>query len=295
MKRAKNGRISRALQWYRPFPSVPVGYKKEGQGKDLVILKDEAKAKIVAEWLELFASNVLITRTDLLEFFRDSGLTTNEKNYKGKIWSSFIEKTFFLHRLFFYAGYIFYPEWDINEPIEGKHPEIVSLSVIYKVIEKLQKWSLLPRKPRKVEMTNDFPLRGVIHCPACHRKLTSWYSKSWSWKQIPYYGCSYKDCNKRENIPKETLENDFRLLLDTYKLPEDFVPVFKIILKEERDKSKESEESSKEKKLGMKTCIENRMKNIWDKMLETKNNEVYRNLERERAELNSEAMILEED
>jgi hypothetical protein len=83
--------------------------------------------------------------------------------------------------------------------------------------------------------------------------------------------------------------------LDTYKLPEDFVPVFKIILKEERDKSKETEESSREKKLGMKTRIENRMKNIWDKMLETKNNEVYRNLERERAELNSEAMILEED
>ncbi len=81
-------------------------------------MKDEFKANIIAEGLELFARNVLITRTDLLDFFRDKGLTTNEKNFKGKLWTSFIEKTFLLHRLFFYAGYIFYPDWDINEPIE---------------------------------------------------------------------------------------------------------------------------------------------------------------------------------
>jgi hypothetical protein len=50
---------------------LPPGYKKEGQGKSSIVKIDELKAKIMAEGLTLFAQNVLITRTDLLEFFRD--------------------------------------------------------------------------------------------------------------------------------------------------------------------------------------------------------------------------------
>jgi len=295
MKRAKNWRVSRALQGYRPFSSLPPGYKKEGQGKTAIVVKDDFKAKIISEWLELFARNVLITNTDLLEFFREKWLTTNEKNYKGKLRSSFIEKTFLLHRLFFYAGYIFYPEWDIDEPIEWKHPAITSLDVIYKIIEKLQKGNLLKRRPRKVEMSAEFPLRGVIYCPACHRKMTSWYSKSWTGKQVPYYGCSYKDCSVRENIPKEMLEGSFKDLLNTYKLPDDFVPAFKIILKEERENSKENEHSLRDKKMGMKVSIENRMKDVEESMMKTKNIDLYARLEQERAELNSEKLVLEDD
>ncbi|EKD25081.1 MAG: Resolvase-like protein [uncultured bacterium (gcode 4)] len=295
MKRARNWRISRALQGFRPFPTLPVGYKKEGQGQTAIVIKDDFKAGIIKEGLELFACNVLITRADLLEFFRDKWLTTNEKNYKGKLWSSFIEKTFLLHRLFFYAGYIFYPDWDINEPIEWRQPAITSLDVIYKIIEKLQKGSLLKRNPRRVEMSAEFPLRGVIYCPACHRKLTSWYSKSWTGNKFAYYGCSYKDCTARENIPKEMLENDFKDLLNKYKLPDDFLPAFKIILKEEREASKQNEHSLRDKKMGMKVNTENKMKDIWDAMMKTKNVDLYANLEKERAELNSEKLVLEDD
>jgi len=50
---------------------LPVGYKKEGQGQTAIVIKDDSKAGIIKEGLELFARNVLITRADLLEFFRD--------------------------------------------------------------------------------------------------------------------------------------------------------------------------------------------------------------------------------
>jgi hypothetical protein len=39
----------------------------------------------------------------------------------GKVWKSYIEKMLQLHRLYFYAGYCIYPNWEINELIEGRH------------------------------------------------------------------------------------------------------------------------------------------------------------------------------
>ena len=91
------------------------------------------------------------------------------------------------------------------------------------------------------------------------------------------------------------LENDFKELLNKYKLPDKFLPAFKIILKEERENSKKNEYSLRDKKMGMKVSIENKMKDIWDAMMKTKNNDLYANLEKERAELNSEKLVLEDD
>ncbi len=91
------------------------------------------------------------------------------------------------------------------------------------------------------------------------------------------------------------LENDFKELLNKYKLPDEFLPAFKIILKEEWENSKQNEISLRDKKMGMKVSIENKMKDIWDAMMKTKNNDLYAKLEKERAELNSEKLVLEDD
>jgi len=91
------------------------------------------------------------------------------------------------------------------------------------------------------------------------------------------------------------LENDFRDLLNKYKLPDELQPAFRNMLKEERENSKKNEHSLRDKKVGMKSSIENRMKDVRDTMMKTKNNDVYVNLEKERAELNSEKLVLEDD
>ena len=91
------------------------------------------------------------------------------------------------------------------------------------------------------------------------------------------------------------LESSFKDLLNKYKLPDDFVPAFKIILKEERENSKENEHSLRDQKMGMKVSTENRMKDIEESMMKTKNVDLYAKLEQERAELNSEKLVLEDD
>jgi len=84
-------------------------------------------------------------------------------------------------------------------------------------------------------------------------------------------------------------------LLNKYKIPDDFLPSFKIILKEERENSKQNEHSLRDQKMGMKVSTENKMKEVEEAMIRTKNIDLYAKLEKERAELNSEKMVLEDD
>jgi hypothetical protein len=42
------------------------------------------------------------------------------------------------NRLYFYAGYIIYPPYDIFEPIPANHPAIISLSTVNQIIERLE-------------------------------------------------------------------------------------------------------------------------------------------------------------
>jgi hypothetical protein len=83
--------------------------------------------------------------------------------------------------------------------------------------------------------------------------------------------------------------------LNKYKIPDDFLPSFKIILKEERENSKQNEHSLRDQKMGMKVSTENKMKEVEEAMIRTKNIDLYAKLEKERAELNSEKMVLEDD
>lgn len=295
LKRCKNGSMSLWLNGWWPFGKVPPWYYKTGVKKKAVIHVDEQKAKIVATWLELFANNVLIANSDLLNFFKWQWLTTNEKSYTGKLYMSFIEKTFALHRLFFYAWYFVYPDWWINEPIKGSRVWIISLETVYKIITKLQKDSVLKIVPRRTEMVEEFPLRWVVLCPSCGRRLTSWYSTSKTGKKHPYYWCSNKFCEARENIPKNLFENDFINLLNKYNLSDELLAAFDFILNRERNNSHEQEDLQKKKKQWEKIKLENKMKVIEDAMLKTENPALYKKIEQDWSNLNTEKLLIEEE
>jgi len=71
------------------------------------------------------------------------------------------------------------------------------------------------------KMTNEHPLRGVVACPYCERKFTSWNTSKYRIKNdkrikklYPYYGCANPNCKKRVNLGKSKLENSFYKLLE---------------------------------------------------------------------------------
>jgi len=75
-------------------------------------------------------------------------------------------------------------------------------------------------------MSDEHPLRGVVQCPTCNRKYTSWITKKYkvkngerTMKEYPYYGCQNNTCQQRINVPKAKLESDFDDLLKQLKIP----------------------------------------------------------------------------
>lgn len=293
MKRAKNGMVSRALHGKRPFGAVAVWYKKEGKWKNSTVVIDESKAHIISKWLELFANNVLISNSDLLEFFKSEWLSTSSS--KSKLYISFIEKTFALHRLFFYAWYFLYPERWIDEPIDGEWTWIITLDTVHKIINKLQKGSLLKTRTRRTEMSEEFPLRWLIVCPDCGRRITARYSRSSTWKLYPYYGCSNKYCNSRENISQDLFERKFEEFLLDHKISKDYFPMFDAILREERDNAKDFALSQKNRKKWEKVQLENKLKDIQEAMLKTTNTDLRNKFEQDWGDVNDQKNLIEID
>lgn len=57
----------------------------------------------------MFASNILISQADVRRYLDKRGFRTNAKNATC-LHRTFPEKMLQLHRLFYYAGHIYYPE-----------------------------------------------------------------------------------------------------------------------------------------------------------------------------------------
>lgn len=295
LKRCKNWMVALGQSWWRPFGKAPVWFYKTWSKKTAQVHIDEPKAKIIATWLELFWNDVLLSKADLLHFFKRQWLTTNAKSWGAKLYMSFIEKTFSLHRIFCYAWYFVYPDWWIYEPIKWKWPWIISLELVYKIIKKLQRESLSKTLPRRTDAVSEFPLRGLILCPSCWRKLTSWYSRSKTGKKHAYYGCSNKFCRCRENIPKDLFETQFMDLLSKHTLSKELLSAFDFILKKERDNVKQYEAKQKDKKQWEKIKLENQMKALEDSMMKTQIPALYSKLESDWVILNNEKLLLEQE
>lgn len=124
---------------HRPFVKPPVGYSRRKVSKKNYIDEiDPEKGPIIKEGLELFATDALISQSDLRRFRDSKGLRTSDPNAK-KLWHTFPEKTLQLHRLFYYAGCIFYPDRGIDKPIEAQHVGLISIGTVKAIIGKLQK------------------------------------------------------------------------------------------------------------------------------------------------------------
>ena len=295
LKRCKNGMVALGQSWGRPFGKAPVWFYKTWSKKTAEIHIDEPKAKIIATWLELFWNDILLSKADLLHFFKRQWLTTNAKRWGGKLYMSFIEKTFALHRIFCYASYFVYPDRWIYEPIKWRWPWIISLELAHKIIKKLQRGNITKTLPRRTDAVSEFPLRGLILCPSCWRKLTSWYSKSKTGKKHPYYGCSNKFCEVRENVPKDLFETQFMDLLGKHTLTPELLSAFDFILKRERGNSKQYEAKQKDKKQWQKIQLENKMKALEESMIKTQIPALYSKLESDWSVLNNEKLLLEEE
>ncbi len=112
-----------------------------------------------------------------------------------------------LFRNKYYAGILVDP-WS-GEEYEGKHVSMVSREMFARVQE-----IVLRRNRSKPHQKHrrEFPLRGVVRCPACKKYMTAGFSRGRS-QIYGYYSCSNKRCATRPNFAVGDIHSEFEAFL----------------------------------------------------------------------------------
>lgn len=215
-EQTKNRMRARCMNGYWVF-HAPVGYKYEkvkGHGKLLV--RDEPIATIVTEALEGYASGRFETFVEIKRFL------DNQPDYpKGKYGEVYPSRIPELLSKPLYAGYITHERWGIHlHP--AHHEGLISLETWHKIQQRmtadgdrrtLETAPVQPIAPIRKDTRPEFPLRGFVTCASCEKPMTAAWSKGRSAK-YGYYFCQTRGCEeRRKNIRKETIEEDFEVLL----------------------------------------------------------------------------------
>ena len=308
-QRSLGGSIQRLRSGFRPFPSAPLGYiavKQSVGGKKNIILElDEETAPIIKEWLTKFANWTFLTKAQLYNFFVKKWLKSNSpKNKTGKLHTSILDRILDVWKLYVYAGYFIYPDWGINELVEGKHPAIIDLDMVDKIIRKLETNKPLTNLRKKKYDTDlhEYPLKRILLCPECWKPMTKWKSLSHTWEYHHYYGCNnfaeinWKKCSLfKKWLPREAIHYELKERLKSLVPDELIVEIYKDRLQyhwSQKVKDREFENNSKYKKV---KDIEEQMKKIEDSLDNITNPELIKKREENRALLSEEKKCIEEE
>ncbi len=204
-EQTKKRQQARMVDGYWPFPP-PIGYRHErkpGHGK--VMVANEPLASIIREALEGYACGHFQTQAEVARYLE--GQPDFPKNRYGSVPIEAANRI--LNRVH-YAGYVEKKEWNI--PLrEGKHAGLISFATYQKIQERLHG---KPKLATRVDVDEDFPLRGFVLCGGCGQPVTACWSKGKMGKPYPYYMCFHKGCERKgKSIRRAEMEDRFEALL----------------------------------------------------------------------------------
>lgn len=299
-KRVRYWQIWKLMEWYRPFWDVPVGYKrsviKEWWKELRILVLDEEKALILKDWLEQFADGIIATKQELYEFYCERWLKSNSKTSKtGKLHKSFPDRVLSLRKLYVYAGYLTYPDRWVYDLIPAKHPAIINLDTVDKIMVRLKKYKWVNDKKKVFdEDIDEYPLKRVLLCPECNKAVTKWKSLSHTWDYHHYYGCNNKWCILfKKWLPREKVHEAVRERLKSITPSRDIEKYFNTIFKEERNAEKidmKKINADKTKEIEKLKIERDKVENI---LASISNEALFKKKEKERAEINQKIDDLE--
>ncbi|MHA1970850.1 MAG: recombinase family protein [Candidatus Thorarchaeota archaeon] len=161
-----------------------------------------------------------------------------------------------------YIGKVLLKEYK-DEPeqiVDGIHEPIIDILLFNRVQDILNG----KKKPYNRTNRNDenLPLRGHLICYKCGGILTGSTTTGGSGKKYPYYHCQ-NDCKERHKAT--VMNDDFIRLLDSMKVPEGFLRLYREILRRVfRQKYKTRQDKVKEVEKKIK-ALEQRLDDITDK------------------------------
>jgi len=134
----------------------------------------------------------------------------------------------------FYAGTVVDP-WS-GEEFEGKYTPMVTreeFSRVQQIISTRQS----PHPYRRIRP--EFPLRGLVRCPACERYMTASFSHG-TGGLYPYYHCANRKCAVRKCHAAELIHGEFRRFLNELVPRENLVDALReIVVKELQEQQRD--------------------------------------------------------
>ena len=193
---------------------LELGYWPFGGKKGYQIVKDPIHGKLaipykkeagpLKEALEGFSTGVFVRKIDACRFL------VQKKFWTGQSPEKYIDKFAAMLADPFYAGYIQYPSWEVERRL-GHHKGIISLET-FEQNQKRNKREDLGKRIR-VDLSKDFPLRGLLVCAECRKHLTAAPSKGRP-KKYNYYVCHHKPCKAYgKSLRKKDVEDRFYKIL----------------------------------------------------------------------------------
>ena len=180
-------------------------------GKLHVANKD---GRLMKEALEGFASGNFVRKIDVARFLFSHKFWKNAKASP----EDYIDTVTAMLTDVFHAGYIEYEPWGVARR-KGHHKGIISLDT-YEVIQKRLKKEDSHSRVR-MDISPEFPLRGLVLCPSCQEKLTGAPCKGRS-KTYAYYYCVTKGCSLRSKmLSKKDVEREYAALLRRTRLKDE--------------------------------------------------------------------------
>ena len=207
-----------------PFPSKR-GYRMintEEYGKVLHLFNPDAS--ILREALEGFSTGRFQTKVAACAFLVEKGFWKKQKPER------YVDKFTLILEDPLYAGFIEYPVWDIDRR-KGKHEALISPEV-FEANQKRLKQGNKGKRPR-IDVSEDFPLRGLMECPFSGKPLTGAFSTSRTGKRYPYYFCQDSKCEcKRASTNSDQVHKEFDVLLKKQVIKPEILDVIDDVFEE---------------------------------------------------------------
>lgn len=260
---------ARLERGYWPF-FPPSGYKQESvEGHGKLLVPTEPEATIIRKALEGFASGKFASQTDVQQFLASKKFSPPQ--CKGKTYLEQV-KRLLIHEA--YAGLISYPKWNVSQR-KGHHQALISLETHDRILERLQESAKAPR----TDTREDFPLRGFMLCSSCRHPYTSSWCKGRN-DRYPYYRCMKKGCPfYNKSVKADEVHKKFVKLLAVLKPRKNILAVVKAdLLAEWNQRLLTVENVRKERQQKIKD-LEDRMKELIDKIEHSKSPTVIEELE----------------
>lgn len=173
---------------------------------------------ILKEGLEGFAYKRFVRIIDLARFLQEKGFFSKKCHAE-----KYLETTKKLLLDPFYAGFIEYEKWDVRRQ-KGKHEGVISEEVYFANVKRIN--GEARDAVIRQDIREEFPLRGLVCCSECGRKMTAYYSRSKTGKRHPYYSCQYRSCALRsKTVKQKDIDDGFKKLVKDNKPKSDLVGI----------------------------------------------------------------------